>query len=151
MLKSTEKVSKEEGESGVGLEVEESGEGIQCLVNVDSETETESEANFYPGTPPPPPHTHTICREGYLAISVVYFHSWDCWLSLLVTTDDEAQGELGTVGRHRLRPPPSHLHPPLLRSHQQLGKKPARKRRASGANTPLFSRVNEQGTTSMYA
>ena len=58
MLKSTEKVSKEEGESGVGLEVEESGEGIQCLVNVDSETETESEANFYPGTPPPP-HTHT--------------------------------------------------------------------------------------------
>lgn len=44
MFTSTEKASKEEGESGVGLEGEESGKGVQCLVNVDSETETESEA-----------------------------------------------------------------------------------------------------------
>lgn len=44
VLTSTEKPSKEEGESGVGSEGEESGKGVQCLVNIDSETETESEA-----------------------------------------------------------------------------------------------------------
>lgn len=49
VLKSTENATKEEGESGVELEGEKSGEVIQYLVNVSSETETESEGQVYPG------------------------------------------------------------------------------------------------------